>query len=148
MGSTLEDSSTQSGNSKEALRNVQPDFHEGVQSLTMGVFSETSVQDAEKTVHLISYWSDVNAERAAIVFEKEELLGMLAETIDELPQQERLVLSLSYTSDLTLSEVSAVLRIDEEEVRRCGTRAIAKLRRTLNPHAAESTHLSGNETQR
>ena len=137
MGSTLEDSSTQFGNNKEALRNVQPDFHEGVQSLTMGVFSETCVQDAEKSVHLISYWSDADAERAAVVFEKEELLGILGETIDELPQRERLVLSLSYTSDLTLSEISAVLRIDEEEARRCGARAIAKLRRTLNPHAAD-----------
>jgi RNA polymerase sigma factor FliA len=137
MGSTLEDSSTQSGNNKEALRNVEPDFPEGVQSLTMGGFSETCVQDADKTVHLISYWSDTDAKRAAIVFEKEELLGILAETIDELPQQERLVISLFYTSELTLSELSAVLRIDEEEVRRCGARAIAKLRRTLNPDAAD-----------
>ena len=103
----------------------------------MGVFSETCVQDADKSVHLISYWSDADAKRAAVVFEKEELLGILGETIDELPQRERLVLSLSYTSDLTLSEISAVLRIDEEEVRRCGARAIAKLRRTLNPHAAD-----------
>src|SRR5688572_14146747 len=116
MSFTLEDSSMQARNSKDALLAVQPDSHEGVQSLTMGIFSETSVQDAEKTVHLISYWSDAEAEPAAIVFEKEELLGMLAESIDELPQQERLVLSLSYTSDLTLSEISAVLKIDEEEV--------------------------------
>ena len=127
MGSTLKDSSTQSGNN----------FHAGVQSLSMGVFSETCVQDADKTVHWISYWSDTDAKRAAIVFEKEELLGILAKTIDELPQQERLVISLFFTSELNLSELSAVLRIDEEEVRRCGARAIAKLRRTLNPDAAD-----------
>lgn len=148
MGSNLEDSSTWSGESKNALQRAQLDLNDGVQSLTMGVFSETSVQDADKTVHLISYWSDADAERAAIVFEKEELLGMLAETIDELPQQERLVLSLSYASDLTLSEISAVLKINEKEVRRCGARAIAKLRRTLPPHASDLTDLSGNEIQR
>ncbi|MEK9627575.1 MAG: sigma factor-like helix-turn-helix DNA-binding protein [Nitrospinota bacterium] len=48
--------------------------------------------------------------------EKDEWLDCLAEGIDELPQTERLIISLFYYEGLTIKEIALVLEMQESEV--------------------------------
>jgi RNA polymerase sigma factor for flagellar operon FliA len=52
----------------------------------------------------------------------------LAELIDQLPQKERLVLSLYYWEELTMKEIARVLKISEGRVCQLHTQALLKLK--------------------
>ncbi len=60
--------------------------------------------------------------------EAKERRQLLSEEIDQLPERERLVLSLYYERGLTLKEIGAVLDVSESRVCQIHTRAIARLR--------------------
>ena len=63
--------------------------------------------------------------------EHRELLAHLAEAIGELPARERQILALSYSDDLTLAEIGAVVGVGESRVCQLRTQAIARLRARL-----------------
>ena len=63
--------------------------------------------------------------------EHRELLAHLAEAIGELPARERQILALSYSDDLTLAEIGAVVGVGESRVCQLRTQAIARLRSRL-----------------
>ena len=69
--------------------------------------------------------------------EKREVLALLAQAIDRLPDRERLVLSLYYEEELTLKEIGKVLRVSESRVSQLHSVAIARLRAALAPLRAE-----------
>lgn len=50
--------------------------------------------------------------------EKSEMKGLLASAIGELPEQERLVITLYYTEELNLLEIGAVMSLSESRVSR------------------------------
>lgn len=60
--------------------------------------------------------------------ENKELMTCLGRAIDELPERERLVLTLYYFEGLTLKEIGKVLSIGESRVSQILARTIAKLR--------------------
>ncbi len=60
--------------------------------------------------------------------EEIERRELLADEIDNLPERERLVLSLYYERGLTLKEIGSVLAVTESRVCQIHTRAIARLR--------------------
>lgn len=66
-----------------------------------------------------------------------ELQEDLGGAIDELPEKERLVVSLYYWDELTMKEVAAVLGITESRVSQIHSRAVARLRASL----AQKGHL-------
>lgn len=68
----------------------------------------------------------------AATIEKKELLHELTTAIDELPERERLILSLYYYEELTLKEIGAVLDISESRVCQLHIRALLRLRARLN----------------
>ena len=57
--------------------------------------------------------------------------ALLAEAIDALPQQEKVVIALYYTEELTMKEIGQVLEITESRVSQIHTKAILHLRSTL-----------------
>jgi RNA polymerase sigma factor for flagellar operon FliA len=61
---------------------------------------------------------------------KELKIG-LAEAIEELPEKERLVLSLYYTDELTMKETGEVLGVTESRVSQLHSQAILRLRSKL-----------------
>ena len=61
-----------------------------------------------------------------------EMKGVLAGVIDRLPEKERLVLQLYYYSELTYKEIADVLEVSESRVSQIHTKAISKLRISLN----------------
>lgn len=60
--------------------------------------------------------------------EKKELLTMLSSAIDRLPERERILLSLYYTEELTMKEISKVMDVSESRVCQLHTQALVRLR--------------------
>jgi RNA polymerase sigma factor for flagellar operon FliA len=65
--------------------------------------------------------------------ETPEITQHLAEALDALPQQEKVVLSLYYFEDLTMREISQVLEVPESRIAQIWTKAMLHLRAAL-PH--------------
>ncbi|QDT10264.1 sigma-70 family RNA polymerase sigma factor [Planctomycetes bacterium K23_9] len=63
--------------------------------------------------------------------ESEELKEMLAESINDLPERERLVLSLYYDEELNLAEIGAVLEISQSRVSRVMASARFRLQEAI-----------------
>lgn len=57
---------------------------------------------------------------------------VVAQAIEELPDRQRLVLSLYYYEDLNLKEIGQVLRVTESRVSQLHAQAVARLRSKLN----------------
>jgi len=64
-------------------------------------------------------------------FEVDEMKQMLADSINRMPDRERLVLTLYYYEGLTLAEIGEVLAVTESRVCQIHTKAILQLRGRL-----------------
>lgn len=62
---------------------------------------------------------------------------IVATAISELPERQRLVLSLYYYEDLNLKEIGRVLRVTESRVSQLHAQAISRLRARLSQYLAE-----------
>jgi RNA polymerase sigma factor for flagellar operon FliA len=63
--------------------------------------------------------------------ENEAVKTTLAEAIDALPEKERLIVSLYYYDDLTLKEISLILKLTEARISQLHTKAVFRLRAAL-----------------
>lgn len=61
-----------------------------------------------------------------------EAKGFLADAINKLPEKERMILSLYYHDELTMSEIGKILGLVESRVCQLHALAVRKLRSTLN----------------
>lgn len=66
--------------------------------------------------------------------ETEEIKEILATAIDKLPEKEKTVLSLYYFEELTLKEISAIMKVSESRISQIHTKAILRLRGKLARH--------------
>ena len=66
-----------------------------------------------------------------VVVEKEEIKRVIANSIQELPDNEKKVLILYYYEDLTLREIGEVLEVTESRISQLHTKAIIRLRAKL-----------------
>jgi RNA polymerase sigma factor for flagellar operon FliA len=57
----------------------------------------------------------------------------LVKNIEELPEKQKLVLSLYYYEDLNLKEIGRILEVTESRVSQLHTQAVEKLRARLKP---------------
>ncbi|MBP2654927.1 MAG: sigD [Firmicutes bacterium] len=64
--------------------------------------------------------------------EEEEVKAILAKTIDKLSEKERLVITLYYYEELTLKEISLILKLTEARISQLHTKAIFRLRGALS----------------
>jgi RNA polymerase sigma factor for flagellar operon FliA len=60
--------------------------------------------------------------------ETTEIKDILAESIDKLPEKERMVVTLYYFEELTLKEISAIMRVSESRISQLHTKAILRMR--------------------
>ncbi|MCL5271217.1 MAG: FliA/WhiG family RNA polymerase sigma factor [bacterium] len=61
----------------------------------------------------------------------DQIYRIVADTIDQLPEKERLVISLYYYEELTMKEIGEILAITESRVSQIHTKAILRLRGRL-----------------
>lgn len=101
----------------------------------LGEFTTFSVVSLEEKLsesagfNPISDLQDYNPE--ASILDK-DLKDVLMKAIDQLPERERLIVSLYYYSELTYKEIAEVLEISESRISQLHTKAILKLKAYLN----------------
>src|SRR5947208_6464032 len=116
----------------EAMGGNIEDFHalvDKLHGLTIGSFENLS--DSEDSENYINYYPDDGSNDPYAKFETNELTALLAEAIEELPEKERLVLSLYYYEEFTMKEIGTVLGVNESRVSQLHTKATLRLRSRL-----------------
>ncbi|MCX7747023.1 MAG: FliA/WhiG family RNA polymerase sigma factor [Clostridia bacterium] len=63
-----------------------------------------------------------------------EIRDILADAINKLPEKEKMVVSLYYFEELTLKEISAIMKVSESRISQLHTKAILRLRGKLARH--------------
>ncbi len=64
-------------------------------------------------------------------FEKKEMLRILTEILDELPETEKLVIELYYNKELLLKEIAKILGVSESRVSQIHSKAIKRIQSRL-----------------
>jgi RNA polymerase sigma factor for flagellar operon FliA len=117
----------------EAMGEDLENFHallDQLHGLTIGSFENLS--DSEDSENYINYYPDDGSNDPYTRFEASELTAMLAEAIEELPEKERLVLSLYYYEEFTMKEIGSLLGVNESRVSQLHTKATLRLRSKLS----------------
>lgn len=104
--------------------------------LSVGGFSEVSRKgdQVEADEKLVGYYPEHHSDGPSCIVKKGRLLQILTQAINELPESERLVISLHYVEELTVKEIATVLRMGEWRVLQLHTKAVLRLRTRLRLH--------------
>ena len=93
-------------------------------------FSLVSFEELiQQTVIVENDFEDTRTPEGSL--QESELLEVLTRTIDEMSERERLIITLYYYEELTLKEISGVLGVSESRVSQLHSRAIEKMKKTL-----------------
>lgn len=85
--------------------------------------------------HLLKSFATNNSENPLDLLEISHLREQLGKFIDELPNKEKLVISLYYVEELTMKEIGHTLGISESRVSQIHTKAILRLRSKMTEMA-------------
>jgi len=77
---------------------------------------------------LLRFVADKEEDWPSQLFERSELRKLLAQAISRMPSVERTVLGLYYKEELTLREISKIIKLHESRVSQLKTQAILRLR--------------------
>jgi len=105
------------------------EYHEWlveIRGVNLGSLETTSTEDSGRD--LLKYISDDEENWPSRLLERSELERLLAEDIEKMPYLERTVLSLYYHEELTLREISKVVKLHESRVSQLKSQAILRLR--------------------
>jgi RNA polymerase sigma factor FliA len=80
---------------------------------------------------LLHYVPDPEENLPSTLLEQSELERLVAESIDQIPEIERTVLSLYYHEELTLREIAHVVKLHESRISQLKSQAILRLRARL-----------------
>jgi len=111
---------------------------ENSKGVGIGVFRYVENENKMSEDKLLKYFDDPNSSSPIFYVEKEELRKRLAEFIEELPDREKLVLSLYYVDNLNLKEIAKVLNLTESRISQIRSSALLRLRSKLKKMAEES----------
>ncbi|WP_250160160.1 sigma-70 family RNA polymerase sigma factor [Caloranaerobacter azorensis] len=64
-------------------------------------------------------------------FEKKEIKSIVSEIIDDLPEKEKLVISLYYYNELTYKEISEILGVSESRISQLHSKALISIKSKL-----------------
>ena len=87
--------------------------------------------DDDKPVPLLDTLSAQNQPSAEANLERVEMRNLLADSLGQVSEQERLVVALYYYEQLTLKEIGQVLELSESRVSQLHTKAVLGLRAKL-----------------
>ena len=93
-------------------------------------FEELGYSSRDEKEKLMSYLVD-NDDDALTLTRLKEIKEAVARTIEQLPEKERLVISLYYLDELTMKETGKVLGITESRVSQIHSQAVGRLRAKL-----------------
>jgi RNA polymerase sigma factor for flagellar operon FliA len=81
---------------------------------------------------LVDTLEDTRAEDPVAAFETEETKFLLARAINQLPEREKIVVTLYYYEGLTLAEIGRVLGVTESRICQMHTKAVLQLRAKMS----------------
>lgn len=87
--------------------------------------------DGEAPLRLGQLVKDEGTPEPGAAFEAEEVVRLLAEAIDDLPERERLIVTMYYYEELTLKEIGHVLGVSESRISQLHSRSMTRLRGRL-----------------
>ena len=105
------------------------DYHEwlvDIRGVNLGSLETASAE--EESRDLLKYVSDDEENWPSRILERSELEKLLAEAVERMPYIEKTVLSLYYHEELTLREISKVVKLHESRVSQLKSQAILRLR--------------------
>jgi RNA polymerase sigma factor for flagellar operon FliA len=108
------------------------EYHEwlvDIRGVNLGSLEASSPDNAGR--NLLKYISGGEENWPSRLLEKSELQNLLAEAIDKMPRNERIVVSLYYHEELTLREISKVVNLHESRISQLKSQAILRLRSYL-----------------
>ena len=116
----------------EALGETLESFHgliDQLNGLTIGSFEAS--QTNENNEVLINYYPEDDTAGPHSRLETSQLVRLLSEAIDSLPERERLVVSLYYFEELTMKEIGSLIGVKESRVSQLHSKATLRLRSKL-----------------
>lgn len=119
------------------------EYHEWlveVRGVNLGSLEGSSNDDDSRD--LLKFVSDNEEHWPSRLLEKSELERLLNEAIERMPYVEKTVLSLYYHEELTLREISKVVRLHESRVSQLKSQAILRLRSYLEKRWPMTRELS------
>jgi len=90
--------------------------------------ADLSGDDDEQPTCLGDYLPDPKSEDVEAVVSEREMKLLVANSLEDMPRKEQLVLVLYYYEDLTLKEIGEILDVTESRVCQIHTKAILRLR--------------------
>ena len=126
----------------------QEEYHEMLNQVrSVSLLSFDDVQNFSKAdKRALHGFSDAASYKSSTPFSEVNhaaLKRMISEAINDLPEKQRLVLSLYYYEDLNLKEIGRVLDVTESRVSQLHTQAILRLKGKLRNHSDEFIALFG-----
>ena len=97
----------------------------------LSLSKSVSTDDDQDFVQLEDIVDDPTNKDVLEALESEEAREVLLQTIDGLPEQQRLVVALYYYEEMTLKEIGEALHISESRVSQIHTRAVKTLKARL-----------------
>ena len=97
----------------------------------LSLSKSVSSDEDQDYIQLEDIVDDPSHKDALEVIESDEAREVLLETIDGLPEQQRLVVALYYYEEMTLKEIGEALHISESRVSQIHTRAVKTLKGRL-----------------
>ncbi|HEV2202047.1 MAG TPA: FliA/WhiG family RNA polymerase sigma factor [Bryobacteraceae bacterium] len=105
------------------------EYHEWlveIRGLNLGSLENASSDEDSRD--LLRYVSGDEESWPSRLMERSELRKLLAEAISKMPEVEKTVLSLYYHEEMTLREISKILRLHESRISQLKSQAILRLR--------------------
>src|SRR6516165_3201229 len=98
-----------------------------IRGLSLGSLEAASSEE-DQNRDLLRYLSGDEEEWPSRVLERSELQKLLGDAITKMPEIEKAVLSLYYYEELTLREISKIVRLHESRISQLRSQAILRLR--------------------
>ncbi len=99
-------------------------------NVSLIALDELMSSDGERgdKLSLVETLEDTKTENPVDAFESEEMKGILTDSINRLPEREKVVITLYYYEGLTLAEIGQVLGVTESRICQMHTKAVLALR--------------------
>ncbi|RYZ55372.1 MAG: FliA/WhiG family RNA polymerase sigma factor [Proteobacteria bacterium] len=104
-----------------------------VKAVTLLSIDELSGPNQHDRKSLLESLENVSSKNPFTQLKSKGIRDLLVKHIDELPEKQKLVLSLYYYEDLNLKEIGRILEVTESRVSQLHTQAVEKLRSKLKP---------------
>jgi RNA polymerase sigma factor FliA len=100
-------------------------------SISFVSFEEVGYSTKSKKEHFLSHLFGGDGNDALSLTAIKEIKATLAAHIEQLPEKERLVVSMYYSDEMTMKEIGEVLSITESRVSQIHSQAVIRLRNKL-----------------